>query len=686
MAAPPLPLSGVRVLEAGGGLAAAFCGRQFAAWGAEVAVTRTQFAATALAGPTLRTADGTLSLAAVYLGAGKHVLPDDGAGRLAGADIVLGGYDAPFAQDGWVGLRRARVDAVLVSISPYGLSGPLAGQPAVAAELEARSGYLGLNGPADGPPIPSPARLMDYAIGASAFVGALGGLIRQMRFGAGELVEICGLETVAAFVPFLRDQQQGAAGRCGGTPEGARLLPCSDGYVSVAPAIAAHLEIYREVLGVPEDLAIDLGAERLLGAGVDQVAAALAPFSARLSMEEVFLGLQVRGVVCGKVQSLGEVLSDRQLEDLASFEPLAVEAGLDAQAPSARIRLDGRRPEAAAAPLSPWPRRPPSATAATDRAPLDGLRVLDLTQAWIGPICGVMLADLGAEVLKVEGPQRPDIWRFLGQADPDGPRPWDTSCYFNSANRNKLGVTVDLASPAGADRFLGLVRSADLLIENFTPRVLPRLGLGPERLLAENPQLVMTSFSGFGAEGPHADFKANGSSIEALAGWDILHRDHLGRPTLMGGYPADPMGGLQMAAVTLIGLCRRLREGRGAHMEGSMLESACGYIGDELMAESLRQRGLAIAKAPAPARVEPEAGEDRWRVVAEGRSAQVRSTLEVLDDPHLAARGWFLTLVTDGQGQARHPGRFWRLHSSSLPAPSPPPRLGEHTEQVLVPA
>lgn len=678
----PLPLAGIRVFEAGGGLPAAYCGRQFAAWGAEVVVADAQIVEVAAHGPTWQGPEGPVSLAAAYLGQDKRVTTEAAS---AGVDVILAGGD-PLGDSTLADLRRASPDAVVVSISPFGRSGPRAGEAASFAELEALAGFLGMSGPRDGPPTPSPANLMAYAVGANAFVGALGALIGRVRWGRGDLVEISGLETVAGFVPFLRDQQFGVStGRCGGTPEGARLLRCVDGYIAVAPAIAAHLEAYREVLGVPDDVVIELGADRVLGAGVDEVAQALAPYAATVTMEEAFLGLQLRGVVCGKVQSLQDVLEDRQLEDLGLFQPTPLSGGISAMAPAVGVRLDGVRPRADGCPSDRGEDRAPTPAIRSERprAPLDGLRVLDLTQAWIGPICGVMLADLGADVLKIESPARPDIWRFLGQADPDGPRPFDTSCYFNSTNRNKRGVALNLAEPGDAGAFLHLVRSADILIENFTPRVLARLDLDASRLRAENPQLVMTSFSGFGADGPHAEFKANGSSIEALGGWDGLILDHEGRPTLMGGYPADPMCGLHMAAATLLGVYRRLTTGVGAHLEGSMLETACSYIGDALMGESLRRQGGDVSPCVAEALIEADGPDDSWSVVEGARRTPVRGTLQALEDPHLQARAWFITLETDGQGVARHPGRFWRFAEAPLPAPVRPPRHGEHTADVL---
>jgi crotonobetainyl-CoA:carnitine CoA-transferase CaiB-like acyl-CoA transferase len=138
--------------------------------------------------------------------------------------------------------------------------------------------------------------------------------------------------------------------------------------------------------------------------------------------------------------------------------------------------------------------------------PLAGVRVLDLTTAWIAPYATMLLADLGADVIKVESPRRPDVWRGYHGAGPNWPprpagarpeaHPWNVSYYFNSVNRNKRGLALDLASTAGKELFLRLVRDADLLIENFTPRVMENFGLSYGVLRGVNPRLVMVSFSG----------------------------------------------------------------------------------------------------------------------------------------------------------------------------------------------
>ncbi|WP_397418569.1 CoA transferase [Phenylobacterium sp.] len=632
------PLAGLSVVEIAGGPAAGFCGRQFQNWGASVTVLETGLAPEP--GEAFR-----------RIGKSTAALSELEA-RLARTDVLIVEGSAPNVSVS--ALRATRPALVVVEITDFGLGG----RRAARGELEARTGYLWLNGRRGGPPMAAPANLIAHALGASAFVGGMAALIRRTRTGLGDHVEARGLDTVAGFVPYLRDQQRGGPSpRQSGTPEGARLIRCADGWISVAPAIAAHLEVYRAILGATEDEVPDSLIEPGLGTSADRVAAALAPFAARMPVDAVMLGLQTAGVVCGIVQHPSRVLADPQLAARGFFKAPGV-AGRSAQF----------APGPAADPAPPVELAP-------DAPPLTGLTILDLTQAWIGPLAGQVLADLGAKVVKVEGPVRPDIWRWMGQSEAGDDDPLNRSCYFNSANRGKDGLALDLGRPEGAAAFLRLAAQAEVVIENFTPRVMARFGLDYPRLAAINPGLVMASFSGFGADGPHAAFKANGSSIEAFAGWDALHCDASGDPVLMATYPADPMCGLLMAGGVLAALHGRLVHGRGGHVEGSMLEGSAELIGDVLLTES---NGESWTDPPVAIAGDAAKG---WRLDTASAAVPICDPIAALNDPEVAAS--LVTLDTPGQGVALHAGPFHRFERASRAPLRAPPRLGADTLRVL---
>jgi crotonobetainyl-CoA:carnitine CoA-transferase CaiB-like acyl-CoA transferase len=761
-------LAHLRVVELSDEVAAAYCGRQFAAWGADViALEPDGGGALRRRGPFARTADGeAASMLWAYVSANKRSVwmaaDDQGAltDLLGRADVFVTDWSEADLADLGIrlsDLRRRLPGLVVVSVTPFGLDGPYAAFKGADLVVEALSGYLALNGLPDRPPLRAPGHITGFAVGVNAFVGALAALIRRERVGRGDLVEISGVETLASIVPFLRVQYvAGDKVREGGTEAGVRIVPCSNGWVSFLVVDPRYRRLLGEVLAIPE---ADWPADLYEGGYHQRVAKAVAFFSRytrRMTAEAVFEALEARGVVCGKVTSPAGLLEDPQLAARGYFRPLD---GRRYAGPAARLKNSDivpiRAAPALADALAPdelgWAPREVSPAPAAAELPLSGYRVLDLTQAWIGPFATLILADLGAEVIKIECHTRPDVWR---QASPQPTAITNVvaervnrSFYFNSVNRNKRDLALDLRTPEGRDLFLRLVKDADVVAENYTPRVMDRFGLGYEALAAVRPDLVMMSSCGFGKTGPLSDYKTNGSAVEGLAGWDWLHRYPGGEPVLMGFYQADAICGLQMAALTLVSLIRRGRTGEGEAIDGAMLEASAGYIGDLILQAGIEgEAQISSNRDPdfAPHGVFPCAGDDRWIAVVvkddaawarlaalahappafakadwrrrEGRLAEedaleavladwtrgqeagalmevlqaarvaagvVRGAIEGLSEPHLAARNWFTPMTHPDLGEHLYNGFPWRFSECALVAHTPPPRLGEHSEVLL---
>ena len=148
---------------------------------------------------------------------------------------------------------------------------------------------------------------------------------------------------------------------------------------------------------------------------------------------------------------------------------------------------------------------------------LEGLRVIEIAQGWAGPLVGAMLADFGAEVIKVESIQRLDWWR-RSLAAPGDPLPHERSAVFNGINRNKCDVTLDLGRPEGRSLLLRLVQGADVFVENFTSHVVEQLKLTHDVLVAENPDIISVSMPAYGSTGPWRDFPALGTTVESMCG------------------------------------------------------------------------------------------------------------------------------------------------------------------------
>lgn len=209
----------------------------------------------------------------------------------------------------------------------------------------------------------------------------------------------------------------------------------------------------------------------------------------------------------------------------------------------------------------------------TSVKPLAGVRVLDLSRALAGPYCTMMLADAGADVLKVEPPSGDDSRGWLPMAELDGGR---ESAYFLSANRGKRSVRLDLKSPEGAERLRELASRADVLVENYRPGLLDRLGLGLAGLREQNPRLVTLSITGFGSGGPDGHRPGFDQIVQAEAGLMSLVGEPDGEPTRVGLPIADLLAGMFGAYGVSLALMERQRTGHGGQVDTSLLAAVVG--------------------------------------------------------------------------------------------------------------
>lgn len=227
----------------------------------------------------------------------------------------------------------------------------------------------------------------------------------------------------------------------------------------------------------------------------------------------------------------------------------------------------------------------PRPAAATDTAALnrpgslEGLRVLDLSRVLAGPFCAMILADLGAEVIKVESPDGDDSRHF-------GPWYNGESAYYRLFNRSKYGVTMDLKDAEVREQLLAMVRRSDVVIENFRPGVMDRLGLSAETLLQANPRLVIVSISGFGQDGPLQKAPAYDLIAQAMSGLMSITGWPDGQATRVGISIGDVIPGLYGAIAALAAINERHHTGRGQHIDVAMLDSLVSVL------ESVGMRAL----------------------------------------------------------------------------------------------
>ncbi len=285
----------------------------------------------------------------------------------------------------------------------------------------------------------------------------------------------------------------------------------------------------------------------------------------------------------------------------------------------------------------------------SDALPLRHIRVVELTTAWAGPMAGRILAFLGAEVIHVEAASRLDSWRHHSQVfNPrrfpggvPGERPYNRASLFNSQNVNKLSLTLDLKKSGGSEAFEALLMTADVLICNYTPGMLDRIGFGYRRLHAMKPDIIVAEMPAYGLVGPAAQSSALGPTMEMAAGMASMIGYPGGPPVSTGPAYLDPTGGFNGAAAILTALYHRDRTGQGQHVEVPQVEAAMQFIGEHLLlaaatGEVLPRAGNRVSWA-APHDAYPAAGEDEWVVVAVQTDAEFGALGGVIGRPDLAS-------------------------------------------------
>jgi crotonobetainyl-CoA:carnitine CoA-transferase CaiB-like acyl-CoA transferase len=230
--------------------------------------------------------------------------------------------------------------------------------------------------------------------------------------------------------------------------------------------------------------------------------------------------------------------------------------------------------------------------------PLEGVRGIVLTQAWAGTYCTELLAMAGADIIQLEVRKRPDSWRgsyTAPMAEAVGAvataeHPWNVSALFNSVNLGKRSFTVDLSTAAGLEIYRALVPFADIVAENFSPRVMGNLGLSYEELRAIKPDVIMASLSAYGHDGPWANVPGIGGTIEPTSGMSALLGYADGPPLNSGQMYPDAVAGLYGFAAIVTALHHRDRTGEGQYIDLSMQEANLAHVGDAALEYTLTGR------------------------------------------------------------------------------------------------
>lgn len=741
---PPLqgPLAGVRVLEVGHNIAAGYCGHLLALMGAEV------FRVTATTYADVETAH------AEHFERSLHGLKRQISTPAALAQVTEDPYDLMILEagsidgrDDWMELGRvAGINVVEVSgyrrTTDCGTSDVV---PATSITVTARSGLAWGLGSQDKPPLTLPYDLAEYLTGAEAAGAACTSLfIRESQHEAVvQQWDVTGSDVLAYyvgqissnFIPYERPwRRDGARATMSGGSYPAAMFPTKDGWVSIMCRTNREWAALIKAMGDPawttkegfQDARV-VARQHAAEADVH-----LHRWTSSMTREEMFAKGREFGFPIAPVLSVVEAMDEPQILHRGFFP----HGDCPSAAPGAPWRIQTRKQGSTS---SLARSAPPKFSKAFDASrPLTGLRVLDLSWVWSGPMVTSGLRDLGAEVLKVEFEGRPDPARLRGPALRDGspvPGPdLEVTPYFNQLNHGKKSIAIDITTPDGARLVRSLAADSDLVVENMRPGVLESKGLGYETLSQQNPSLVMLSMSMTGQTGPLSTISGYAPVMSGLAGLDSI--TGYSADDLIGTYnPAlgDPVGAAHALGVAMAALFHRETTGRGMWIDLSQVECLMSTMRSPLIQAHMEGRVRVPANGHAswwPHGTYPTQGEDSWISVAvrdeeererlcialdlsPDRVAELPTKLEewlrerpaVFSEEVLTGLGIPAAVVADfdaltqspwlgargGASLVQHPWLGpqlvftlpWKLGGHAFKADQCAPLLGQHTDEVL---
>jgi len=619
---PPL-LDGLRVLEIGEPLAVSVCGRMFAELGAEVLQIQ-------VPEDERPPASREATLAREATDALKRVVPpSDLASLAADADLLLvSGQPADLERRGWLPeqLRTHAPGAVIAAITPFGLTGPhrdwLGGD---LVTFHAGGVARLLLGPVENaeaePPVRAAGEQSEFIAGIAAACAAMHALY------GGEPVDLdISAQEAMAILP-AREHSMPGFGTLSLSREkradvlgASYILPSSDGYVAISPREEHQWVAWREVMGQPswtDDARFATHAQRLQGA--DELVPLMSTWTRERPKAEIAAAAQAAHIPCFAVNGPLDILHEPQIAARSFLHPL----GRD-QSPLVPRGLFGL-------PATDYRDGPPSGGGFTRRddtwrggsnrpLPLSGVRVLDLSWVIAGPTTSRYLSALGADVVKVEAPTRPD--------------PGHRSELHQVLGRGKRDLAIDLKHPLGLEAVRRLAAQSDIVVENFATGALERLGLGYDVLKELREDVILLSASGLGRAGPDASAVAYGTLVQCFAGFADLN-GYAERPPVTGFAWSDPVLGLLLPFAATAALSRRDHTGRGTHVDLAMSEallwSMPGSLVEAQRDGTMPRRLGNTSRDFYPHDTYPSAGVDQWVAIAVTEDDEWRALCALLD-------------------------------------------------------
>ena len=576
----------------------------------------------------------------------RSSVPDDElADLVAGADVLV--------EEGTVdveGLRAAHPHLVVVSVTPWGRTGPWADRPATHFTVEGAAGSLLARGLAHEVPYQAGGRIGDWTTGSFAAAGAVPAMLHARRTGAGTHIDCSMIETWAVAGSTFSDILHSMLGRPQlPTPprslESPSIEPAADGWIGFNTNSGQMFQNFLllieqfELLDDPQWASLAHRMQHL-----DEWNEKIHAWTTRHTTAEILERAAELRIATAPVHDGESILSNDQLVARGVFVPNP--AGFLQPRPPYLVDDEMVRPfEPAPAlgeadgGLTGRARPEPVAPEAASELPMAGLRVLDLTSWWAGPSGTALLAALGAEVIHVESTKHPDGMRTTGMlfGKPDW---WEWGHMYVAINTNKLDLTLDLTDERGLAIAKDLVRQCDLIVENFAPRVSERWGLTWDVIHELNPKAVFVRMPAFGLTGPWRDRPGFAQTMEQMSGIAWTTGPLGGPPRIVRG-PSDPFAGMHSVVGMLSALEDARRTGVGHLVEATTVEASINCAAEQILeftayGQHLTRMGNRSPEA-APQGLYACQGTEQWMALSIAEDDQWFALRKVLGEPAWAA-------------------------------------------------
>jgi crotonobetainyl-CoA:carnitine CoA-transferase CaiB-like acyl-CoA transferase len=576
-------------------------------------------------------------------------------------------------------LRKENPAMSWLAMTWFGQTGPYRDHPGSDGIISAQAGLANAVGIAGGAPMLSSGYVPQIVTGVTGAIGALSALLGRRSNNPGRLIDLsvheaaltfceAGLIAPAFFDDIPKSTRLGVNRFSPTFPMG--VYPAKDGWIGLTALTPPQWVQLCDMLEVP-DLAkrpeFFQGIDRL--AAADEIEAVLCPQIAKWPARDLALEGQRRRIPVTLVPTAKEALSMAEFGDRGAFEEVTSDSlgtfkgpGIPYRLTGTPARRGGRAPglgEHTKAVLAE--NRKPLGSNDISRTPsgkpLAGFRILDLSMGWAGPLAARYCADMGAEIIKVEAPRRPDWWRGWEPTqewvDSNG---FEVATAFNAVNRNKSGITLDLTTPRGLALLKELVAQSDALIENNSGAVMAKLGLEYETLKAIKPDLVMVSMPTFGLDHPWSHHRAYGSTVEQASGIPHFNGEESWPPTHQHVALGDPVAGLNAASAMMLALLAREATGEGQFVDLSQVEcllplGAHGFIEQSLNDRAWPRQGSRHT-VHAPHGVFPARGEDSWLAITVLNDNQWAAMAHLVGGPDLASDARFASAALRKKNEA----------------------------------